>query len=223
MFLSLDSLAEKYYGISPYSYCAGNPVNLVDPSGKKVYLKANASEEFKKKFSEAVVFMNNHNTSYNLAKLEESDNIFYISETSGSTVYDPKTKTLYWNPTKIGYDNETDIYRSPVTSLAHELGHAKKHDEAITNDKESEYYEYIKRVDPQYDTVEEKRVITTTEQVAARNHGEISQQQVTRRKHTNHYRSRKDIPKILSMEGKTIEEIVDFVKAHNSSVVIVYR
>ena len=223
MFLSLDPLAEKFYGISPYSYCAGNPVNLVDPSGKKVYLKANASEEFKKKFSEAVVFMNNHNTSYNLAKLEESDNIFYISETSGSTVYDPKTKTLYWNPTKIGYDNETDIYRSPVTSLAHELGHAKKHDEAITNDKESEYYEYIKRVDPQYDTVEEKRVITTTEQVAARNHGEISQQQVTRRKHTNHYRSRKDIPKILSMEGKTIEEIVDFVKAHNSSVVIVYR
>lgn len=34
MFLSLDPLAEKYYGISPYSYCAGNPVNLVDPDGK---------------------------------------------------------------------------------------------------------------------------------------------------------------------------------------------
>ena len=31
-----DPLAEKYYGISPYVYCAGNPVNLVDPEGEEV-------------------------------------------------------------------------------------------------------------------------------------------------------------------------------------------
>ncbi len=30
-----DPLSEKYYSISPYAYCAGNPVNLVDPEGKK--------------------------------------------------------------------------------------------------------------------------------------------------------------------------------------------
>ena len=29
-----DPLSEKYYGISPYAYCAGNPVNMVDPDGK---------------------------------------------------------------------------------------------------------------------------------------------------------------------------------------------
>jgi len=29
----VDPLAEKYYSISPYSYCAGNPVLLVDPNG----------------------------------------------------------------------------------------------------------------------------------------------------------------------------------------------
>ncbi len=29
----MDPLAEKYYSISPYAYCAGNPVNLVDPDG----------------------------------------------------------------------------------------------------------------------------------------------------------------------------------------------
>ena len=28
-----DPLSEKYYNLSPYAYCAGNPVNLVDPSG----------------------------------------------------------------------------------------------------------------------------------------------------------------------------------------------
>ena len=32
--LSQDPLAEKYYSISPYAYCAGNPVNLVDPDGR---------------------------------------------------------------------------------------------------------------------------------------------------------------------------------------------
>jgi len=29
-----DPLAEKYPGISPYAYCAGNPMNLVDPDGR---------------------------------------------------------------------------------------------------------------------------------------------------------------------------------------------
>ena len=33
-FTSVDPLAEKYYSISPYAYCAGNPVNSVDPNGK---------------------------------------------------------------------------------------------------------------------------------------------------------------------------------------------
>jgi len=29
-----DPLAEKYYNISPYAYCAGDPVNMIDPNGK---------------------------------------------------------------------------------------------------------------------------------------------------------------------------------------------
>ena len=32
-FTTMDPLAEKYYSISPYAYCAGNPVNRVDPDG----------------------------------------------------------------------------------------------------------------------------------------------------------------------------------------------
>jgi RHS repeat-associated protein len=32
-FTTMDPLCEKYYGISPYAYCANNPVNLVDPDG----------------------------------------------------------------------------------------------------------------------------------------------------------------------------------------------
>ena len=32
--LTPDPLGENYYDISPYAYCAGDPVNLVDPDGK---------------------------------------------------------------------------------------------------------------------------------------------------------------------------------------------
>ena len=33
IFASPDPLCEKYYSLSPYAYCAGNPVNIVDPDG----------------------------------------------------------------------------------------------------------------------------------------------------------------------------------------------
>lgn len=36
MWLSVDPLFEKYAGMSPYNYCAGNPVKLVDPDGRDV-------------------------------------------------------------------------------------------------------------------------------------------------------------------------------------------
>ena len=39
MFTSMDPLCEKYYHISPYVYCGGNPVNRVDPDGKDWYEK----------------------------------------------------------------------------------------------------------------------------------------------------------------------------------------
>ena len=35
-FTTMDPLCEKYYHISPYAYCGGNPVNRVDPDGRTV-------------------------------------------------------------------------------------------------------------------------------------------------------------------------------------------
>ena len=36
LWLSVDPMADKYPGISPYAYCAWNPVKLVDPDGKEI-------------------------------------------------------------------------------------------------------------------------------------------------------------------------------------------
>lgn len=35
--MTMDPLCEKFYDTSPYAYCAGNPVNLVDPDGRDWY------------------------------------------------------------------------------------------------------------------------------------------------------------------------------------------
>ena len=41
-FTSIDSLCEKYYSISPYAYCANNPVKYVDLRGDSLILAGNA-------------------------------------------------------------------------------------------------------------------------------------------------------------------------------------
>jgi RHS repeat-associated protein len=35
-FNMVDPMAEKYYGISPYAYCADNPVKFIDPDGNQI-------------------------------------------------------------------------------------------------------------------------------------------------------------------------------------------
>ena len=39
--LSVDPLFEKYVGMTPYGYCAGNPVGLVDPDGEEIGVSDN--------------------------------------------------------------------------------------------------------------------------------------------------------------------------------------
>ena len=44
-----DPLSEKYYGISPYAYCASNPISVIDDGGRDLVLvgKGNSSVTFK--------------------------------------------------------------------------------------------------------------------------------------------------------------------------------
>ena len=46
MWLSVDPMADKYPNISPYAYCAWNPVKLVDPDGREIWIN-NGGGKFK--------------------------------------------------------------------------------------------------------------------------------------------------------------------------------
>ena len=38
IWISVDPLSDKYPNLSPYVYCAGNPVRLVDPDGREIWI-----------------------------------------------------------------------------------------------------------------------------------------------------------------------------------------
>jgi RHS repeat-associated protein len=42
---NLDPLADKYFLLSPFTYCANNPIIFVDPDGKRLYFSAGAGHD----------------------------------------------------------------------------------------------------------------------------------------------------------------------------------
>ena len=48
MWLSVDPMTDKYPGLSPYNYCAWNPVKLVDPDGRIIDSSAVANSDWAK-------------------------------------------------------------------------------------------------------------------------------------------------------------------------------
>ena len=71
MWLSVDPMADKYPGISPYAYCAWNPVRLVDPDGRTVWLPDGT--EYKPKMSTEDATSQNIKVIEALNKICESD------------------------------------------------------------------------------------------------------------------------------------------------------
>jgi len=118
MFLSLDPLAEKYYGISPYSYCAGNPVNLVDQGGDTIHVAAEDQglvlkilEKVFDKFASGF-------------KFNKEGNLEYTGTTKGMSKEQKKTfnglKGVMDDDmvTNIKFDSSLDPKKTAITSLA---------------------------------------------------------------------------------------------------------
>ncbi|MDR1349057.1 MAG: hypothetical protein LBJ63_11655 [Prevotellaceae bacterium] len=202
--LSPDPLAEKYPQLSPYVFCANNPLKYIDPDGRELkiwYKDSNGkSQSFvftgqnaqhSNSFVNAVITAYKYNKSNGerarngggastVAAVERTDISINVMETEYGSQYEQYNTggTLFWNP-NLGSKTAENIIRSPASVFDHEADHAV---DAKTNPVQHETNAQY-GTDNQYGTKEERRVITGSEQKTARANGEIKSGQVTR---TNH-------------------------------------
>ena len=187
-FLSIDPMAEKFYHLSPYAYCAGDPVNLVDPDGRKIYFADGVPEWFKERYYATIEYMKETGT-YDLVfrKLEEDDKfvvyIDYIETINNENRigYSPQKNRIYWNPNAF-IKNTNGTYTFPATILAHEGVHALQDMEL--DDNYDAFVGLHNTEDPEYDNLLDKEAIKNYEWDIARMHGDIEEYQVTRTNHS---------------------------------------
>lgn len=190
-FSTMDPMAEKYYSISPYAYCANNPLKFIDLTGEEIIIYY-----FNEKGKQTTWAFNGKNYqdlpnnkfiynvimaySYNIAngggdKLYEaatSNNLkINIAETKDGSrratgainiIVNGRERSrnksfVLWNP-KLGSQDENGKIISPATILEHEVDHAIGYetDEHFMKNQ-------VIGSDEQYNTKEERRVITGSE------------------------------------------------------------
>jgi RHS repeat-associated protein len=192
-FTTQDPLAEKYPWISQYAYCLNNPVNNIDPDGRKVYFAPGVSQAFKSQFTTAVQYLNEKGAAGMLAKLHASDGVYYIAEGHDRSNFSYTKNTINWDP-DLGLLTNEDIVMSPTSVLNHEIDHALQYD---TN--RNQFLRDVGTPEDDYRNLEEKRVITGSEQTTARKLGEIGTDKVTR---TDHKGILYETKGVKSTEGK---------------------
>ena len=75
---SIDKNAEKYYGISPYAYCGGDPVNFGDYDGESIYMVT--------KSGKILMLLPTNDEFDDLIGWDGNDNLQYIQTTDQSTI-----------------------------------------------------------------------------------------------------------------------------------------
>ena len=181
-FTSMDPLAEKYYHISPYAYCAGNPVNYVDPDGRVIEIANGASPEFKRQLLQAFKFMEEKGSMDLVRQLDKRPEVVYLAEVPRSKRYTVGSgfgrvnNIIYWDPFG-GLLTPEKVILSPATILLHEVDHA------LRWQIEPEEMQFdLDRCIPDMDNLEEWRAIENEWEVAIK-HGEIGEGEITRASH----------------------------------------
>ena len=150
VWLSVDPMSDKYPGVSPYVYCANNPVKLVDPDGREIWIhtrkgdfqyingslmKKDGTEYtgkirgFAKSALNALIVLNKTAMGGELVgELQNSEIKYTISKSDHLNKYNTISKTISWNPRGIELPTTASSYgngyRCAVADMGHELSHA---------------------------------------------------------------------------------------------------
>ena len=180
---TMDPLAEKYYSLSPYLWCAGNPLKFVDPSGEKIEISEDSSDDFRNDYRKAYDYLKEHQASFVIDELELSPSTFVVKETNNGSEFDSKANVIYWNP-HLALITNTGYTLTSAELLSHEAAHALNYD----NDPESTLNRGNTQ-DDQYGNLEDKKVIEGPEQSVAIKLNRVNEFNRTRTDHfgTSYY------------------------------------
>ena len=141
MWLSVDPMADKYPSISPYAYCAWNPVILIDPDGMKFdsvsqievnKLKKQATLNWYKGYKGDIVSALNqseYNSTLNeITKLELSNQWYHITKHDGDFLVKGKWKAAGWTHYLLEPNVVEIEYNGTLGTLSHECKHAFQFD-----------------------------------------------------------------------------------------------
>jgi RHS repeat-associated protein len=103
----IDKNAEKYYGISPYAYCGGDPVNFGDYDGESIYMVTKSGKILmllptNDEFDDLIGWDGNDNLQYIQTRDQSTITSLYKSKTNGKNNKDnyalsdsPESKYLF--------------------------------------------------------------------------------------------------------------------------------
>jgi len=96
-FISVDRYAEKYPFLSPYAYCAWNPINLTDPTGDTINVSRLSRTALEKYNANIQELQKSPLFSSYYKDLQNSTNTYYIEEGAGkggSGSFEPSSSTI---------------------------------------------------------------------------------------------------------------------------------
>jgi RHS repeat-associated protein len=146
-----------------YAYARNNPLKFVDLTGAVLQLAANATKQERRDFAAAQKYLSKDaGEKAILNTLQQCATVYTVTFiNNGDDSFDPNTDTVNWDPcSALAIQHNAGMLnggtQTPPLGLGHELDHAAGKDQGTI----------AHGADPQYDTGEERRVITRSETAA---------------------------------------------------------
>ena len=156
--LARDPIGENG-GLNLYAYVGNDPINAIDPSGLVLVVDPSISGSY---LQAGHYLWQDPTMRKILQNLINSPTIYYIKPIGGGDDKFDGRDTVYWDPTSALVTTAGEG-QTPALGLGHELAHAQGFD--YSSDR---YNSLARTPDSDYDTAEERRVITGPERQAVK-------------------------------------------------------